>query len=179
MPKGGLILIAKLLSWLFVWPMAKTGQYTFQCDSIQFYLLHRLVPSLQFIGQSAYQGQMPADLLGDSVSGVFGVEMFVTTLKKDGNPGQGQQPQQVSLNKIAPRLHKSGQYTENDVWSVNLKVSQFENHLQAICGLPPVIIQVVVEAAAMVNVLEVASGSMEDTMQSFRAALAMLCAVGR
>lgn len=113
------------------------------------------------------------DSLGDGASGVFGVEMFVTTSQKHGNLGQGQQPQQVLLNEIAPRPHNSGHFTQDAC-----AVSQFENHLRAICGLPLGSTQLVVEAAAMVNVLGAASGSMEDTTQSFRAALSMPRAVG-
>lgn len=50
--------------------------------------------------------------------GVLGVEMFVT-------------PKGVLFNEMAPRVHNSGHWTiEGAV------VSQFENHIRAICGLP-------------------------------------------
>ncbi|HKB57502.1 MAG TPA: 5-(carboxyamino)imidazole ribonucleotide synthase [Lacunisphaera sp.] len=51
--------------------------------------------------------------------GVMGVEMFVT---KDG---------QVLVNELAPRTHNSGHYTIDAC-----AVSQFEQQVRAICGLP-------------------------------------------
>jgi phosphoribosylaminoimidazole carboxylase len=96
------------------------------------------------------------DALGDGASGVFGVEMFVTN------------DSTVLLNEVAPRPHNTGHYTQNAC-----ACSQFENHLRAICGLPLGSTDLIVEAAAMVNVLGAASGSMEDTLKSSNAALAM------
>ena len=100
------------------------------------------------------------DCLGDGASGIFGVEMFVT---KTG---------QVLLNEIAPRPHNTGHYTQDAC-----SVSQFENHLRAICGLPLGSTKLNVEAAAMVNVLGATSGTMEDTIKSSNAALNMPRAV--
>jgi 5-(carboxyamino)imidazole ribonucleotide synthase len=51
--------------------------------------------------------------------GTFGIEMFVG---RDGN---------ISLNEIAPRPHNSGHFTIE-----GCRVSQFENHIRAILGLP-------------------------------------------
>jgi len=53
------------------------------------------------------------------VVGLLAVEMFVT-----GDGG-------VLVNEIAPRPHNSGHYT----WEA-CAVSQFEQHLRAVCGLP-------------------------------------------
>jgi 5-(carboxyamino)imidazole ribonucleotide synthase len=51
--------------------------------------------------------------------GVIGVELFVMA---DGS---------VLVNEIAPRVHNSGHWTE-----AACAVSQFEQHIRAICGLP-------------------------------------------
>ena len=51
-------------------------------------------------------------------AGVFGIEMFVT------------RNNQVLINEIAPRVHNSGHLTINAY-----NVSQFENHIRAVCGL--------------------------------------------
>lgn len=100
------------------------------------------------------------DSLGKGASGVFGVEMFIT---KSG---------QVLVNEIAPRPHNTGHYTQDAC-----TVSQFENHLRGICGLPLGSTDMIVEAAAMVNVLGAKSGLMEDTTKSSDAALGMPRAV--
>lgn len=62
------------------------------------------------------------DSLGDGASGVFGVELF---LVDNGDT------MDVLLNEIAPRPHNTGHYTQDAC-----AVSQFENHLRAVCGLP-------------------------------------------
>jgi len=100
------------------------------------------------------------DSLGQGASGMFGVEMFIT---ESGD---------VLLNEIAPRPHNTGHYTQDAC-----VVSQFENHLRGVCGLPLGSTEMIVEAAAMVNVLGAKSGLMEDTIKSSNAALAMPRAV--
>lgn len=62
------------------------------------------------------------DSLGKGASGVFGVELFL--VENDGK-------MDVLLNEIAPRPHNTGHYTQDAC-----AVSQFENHLRAVCGLP-------------------------------------------
>ena len=96
------------------------------------------------------------DSLGPGASGVFGVEMFVTSDNK------------VLLNEVAPRPHNTGHYTQ-DACMVN----QFENHLRAVAGLPLGSTGLKVEAAAMVNVLGAKSGTMEDTIVSSNLAMQM------
>lgn len=54
-----------------------------------------------------------------NLRGVLTLEMFVT---KDGR---------ILANEIAPRTHNSGHWTIDAC-----KVSQFENHVRAVCGLP-------------------------------------------
>lgn len=98
--------------------------------------------------------------LGQGASGMFGVELFVT---QEGN---------VLLNEIAPRPHNTGHYTQDAC-----TVSQFENHLRGVCGLPLGSTKMTVEAAAMVNVLGAPSGTDEDTLKSSNAAMAMPTAV--
>jgi phosphoribosylaminoimidazole carboxylase len=62
------------------------------------------------------------EALGKGASGVFGVELFIA--KIDGHLD-------VLLNEVAPRPHNTGHYTQDAC-----AVSQFENHLRAVCGLP-------------------------------------------
>ena len=62
------------------------------------------------------------DSLGKGASGVFGVELFLVE-----NNGK----MDVLLNEIAPRPHNTGHYTQDAC-----AVSQFENHVRAVCGLP-------------------------------------------
>jgi len=62
--------------------------------------------------------------LGKGATGVFGVELFVVI---DSTSGEST----VLLNEVAPRPHNTGHYTQDAC-----AVSQFENHLRAICGLP-------------------------------------------
>jgi phosphoribosylaminoimidazole carboxylase len=100
------------------------------------------------------------DSLGQGASGMFGVELFVT---KEG---------EVLLNEIAPRPHNTGHYTQDAC-----TISQFENHLRGVCGLPLGSTKMIVEAAAMVNVLGAPSGTEEDTLKSSNAAMEMPNAV--
>ncbi|WP_173917436.1 5-(carboxyamino)imidazole ribonucleotide synthase [Halobacillus sp. Marseille-Q1614] len=69
-----------------------------------------------------------------NIAGTFAVEMFV----KDG---------EIYINEMAPRPHNTGHYT---IEACN--VSQFEQHIRAICGLPLLPIYSF-PAAVMVNVL--------------------------
>jgi phosphoribosylaminoimidazole carboxylase len=100
------------------------------------------------------------DSLGQGASGMFGVELFVT---KEGG---------VLLNEIAPRPHNTGHYTQDAC-----SVCQFENHLRGVCGLPLGSTKMIVETAAMVNVLGATSGTEEDTLNSSNAAMDMPSAV--
>jgi phosphoribosylaminoimidazole carboxylase len=75
------------------------------------------------------------DSLGDGATGMFGVELFLT--HKDGGG------MDVLLNEVAPRPHNTGHYTQDAC-----AVSQFENHLRAVCGLPLGDTKLIVGAAA-------------------------------
>lgn len=63
------------------------------------------------------------DSFGDGATGMFGVELF---LVKNASGSLD-----VLLNEVAPRPHNTGHYTQDAC-----AVSQFENHLRAVCGLP-------------------------------------------
>jgi phosphoribosylaminoimidazole carboxylase (NCAIR synthetase) len=49
----------------------------------------------------------------------------------------------VLLNEVAPRPHNTGHYTQDAC-----AVSQFENHLRAVCGMPLGCTDMIVGAAA-------------------------------
>jgi 5-(carboxyamino)imidazole ribonucleotide synthase len=85
----------------------------------------------------ARQAQQTAEALAESlgVVGLLAVEMFVDA---DGR---------LLVNEIAPRPHNSGHYT----WEA-CPVSQFEQHIRAICGLPLGSTELL-RPAAMVNLL--------------------------
>ncbi|HEV2145879.1 MAG TPA: 5-(carboxyamino)imidazole ribonucleotide synthase [Longimicrobiaceae bacterium] len=72
---------------------------------------------------------------GMGVVGVLGVEMF---LEEDGT---------LRINEVAPRPHNSGHYT----WEA-CAVSQFEQQLRAVCGLPLGATELL-RPAAMANLL--------------------------
>lgn len=69
-----------------------------------------------------------------NVVGTFAVEMFV---KDDA----------IYLNEMAPRPHNSGHYT---IEACN--VSQFQQHIRAICGLPLIPVRLL-QPAVMLNLL--------------------------
>ncbi len=69
-------------------------------------------------------------------AGVFGIEMFLT---KDGK---------VLVNEIAPRVHNSGHYT---IEACN--ISQFEEHVRAVCNLPLKPVNLKTKYAVMINIL--------------------------
>ncbi len=68
-------------------------------------------------------------------AGVFGIEFFLTRDKK------------IVVNEIAPRVHNSGHYTIEAC-----SVSQFEQHVRLVCGLPAKKIKLI-SSAVMINLL--------------------------
>ena len=101
------------------------------------------------------------DTLGEGASGVFGVELFIvrkTTSKKKKNDDNNDNDNndvdnedddvEILLNEVAPRPHNTGHITQ-----ASHNVNQFENHLRAICGWVPGNTNMVVNIAAMVNIL--------------------------
>mmetsp|Transcript_19795 Transcript_19795/g.27827 ORF Transcript_19795/g.27827 Transcript_19795/m.27827 type:complete len:618 (+) Transcript_19795:124-1977(+) len=99
--------------------------------------------------------------LGKGATGVFGVELFLVSNEHNNDVD-------VLLNEVAPRPHNTGHYTQDAC-----AVSQFENHLRAICGLPLGDTNLCVGAAAMVNVLGAKSSTSEETMRGMNAALSI------
>ncbi len=73
--------------------------------------------------------------------GLFGFEFFLT------------EDDELLLNESAPRPHNSGHFSIEAC-----SVSQFENHVRAVCGLPPVQPTMRFNAAVMVNLLGKSSG---------------------
>jgi 5-(carboxyamino)imidazole ribonucleotide synthase len=69
-------------------------------------------------------------------AGVFGIEMFYT------------QNAEIIINEIAPRVHNSGHYTIEAC-----ETSQFEQHIRAITGMQLGSTEMIVPAAAMINIL--------------------------
>jgi len=69
-------------------------------------------------------------------AGVFGIELFLTA------------DNEIFVNEIAPRVHNSGHYSIEAC-----KTSQFEQHIRAITGMELGSTDLVVPAAAMVNIL--------------------------
>ncbi len=69
-------------------------------------------------------------------AGIFAVEMFLT---KNGK---------ILINEIAPRVHNSGHWTIE-----GCNVSQFENHVRAVCSMPLVSVKPKKKAAVMINIL--------------------------
>ena len=68
--------------------------------------------------------------------GIFGIELFLTPEGK------------VLVNEIAPRTHNSGHFSLDAC-----EVSQFEQHLRAVCGLPLGNPALSCDGAVMVNLL--------------------------
>lgn len=95
------------------------------------------------VQERAYQA---AKILAErmQVVGTFAIEMFV-----DGEA--------IYLNEMAPRPHNSGHYT---IEACN--ISQFAQHIRAICGLPLLPVKLL-EPATMVNIL---GESVEATLRS-------------
>lgn len=85
------------------------------------HILHKTFAPAPVPEEVRLAAQEAAERLAEKVKliGVLALELFVT---KDGN---------ILANEIAPRTHNSGH------WSIDAcAVSQFENHVRAVCGLP-------------------------------------------
>jgi len=84
-------------------------------------ILHTSTVPVRIYPKVAAKAKRTAHKLADSVelTGVLGLEMFVT---RDGR---------ILANEIAPRTHNSGHWTIDAC-----SVSQFEQHVRTVCGLP-------------------------------------------
>lgn len=83
--------------------------------------------------------------------GIFGIELFLTSEGK------------ILVNEIAPRTHNSGHFTLDAC-----KVSQFEQHLRAVCGLPLGNPTLLSAGALMVNLLGFETSSGRDYLTQRR-----------
>lgn len=85
------------------------------------HILHTSTYPAKIDSKVAAKAKRTAKKLADKVGliGVLGLEMFVT---KDGG---------ILANEIAPRTHNSGHWTLDAC-----SVSQFEQHVRTVCGLP-------------------------------------------
>jgi 5-(carboxyamino)imidazole ribonucleotide synthase len=100
------------------------------------HILSRTIVPAAIPEEVAEQARAAAGKLAEAagVVGTFTVEMFVA-----GN--------QLYMNEVAPRPHNSGHYTIEAC-----TVSQFEQHIRAICGLPLLPVHFI-GAAVMINLL--------------------------
>ncbi|MFD2045189.1 5-(carboxyamino)imidazole ribonucleotide synthase [Ornithinibacillus salinisoli] len=95
------------------------------------------------VQKKAYESaKMIADKM--NIVGTFAIEMFV-------------KGEEIFINEMAPRPHNSGHYT---IEACN--ISQFAQHIRAICGLPLIPIEQL-KPAMMVNIL---GEDMDDVLQS-------------
>ncbi|WP_166244109.1 5-(carboxyamino)imidazole ribonucleotide synthase [Paenibacillus turpanensis] len=100
-------------------------------------ILHLSIVPARIPQEVAAEAQKLAEAIASSMNavGLLAVEMFLTPENK------------LYVNELAPRPHNSGHYTQDAC-----TVSQFEQHIRAVCGLPlpkPTLLTPVV----MVNVL--------------------------
>jgi 5-(carboxyamino)imidazole ribonucleotide synthase len=98
-------------------------------------LFHTTVPASVPV-EVQEKARKAASLLAEKMNiiGTFAIEMFVVD-------------NDIYLNEMAPRPHNSGHYT---IEACN--ISQFAQHIRAICGLPLIPITLL-EPAVMINVL--------------------------
>jgi len=100
-------------------------------------ILHQSIVPARISETVSEQAILYAEQLATSFSliGTLAVEMFVTATGK------------IYINELAPRPHNSGHYTLDAC-----SISQFEQHIRAVCGWPLADVQLYTETV-MVNVL--------------------------
>jgi len=100
------------------------------------HILYQTTVPASISGQVNERAKAAAGLLADEMNivGTFAVEMFV-------------KGEDVYLNEMAPRPHNSGHYT---IEACN--ISQFAQHVRAICGLPLMPVRLLGETV-MINIL--------------------------
>lgn len=121
-----------------VFTRTKTGEITYFPIAENIHREHILHASLapgRVSEHIAAKARQAAKAIAETIKvvGTFAIEMFVCG-------------EDILINELAPRPHNSGHYT---IEACN--VSQFEQHIRAICGLP--LISVHSHAAVMVNLL--------------------------
>ncbi|KAB8129882.1 5-(carboxyamino)imidazole ribonucleotide synthase [Gracilibacillus oryzae] len=84
------------------------------------HILHATIAPARVSESIAAKAKQAAKAIAETIGvvGTFAIEMFVTG-------------EEILINELAPRPHNSGHYT---IEACN--VSQFEQHIRAICGLP-------------------------------------------
>ena len=101
--------------------MGKSAIYGPMVNVHKNHILHTSTVPAKLDPKITAKAKRTAKKLADAVGlvGVLGLEMFVT---KDGR---------ILANEIAPRTHNSGHWTIDAC-----SVSQFEQHVRTVCGLP-------------------------------------------
>ncbi len=115
---------------IVTYPVVETQQKNQVC--------HRVIAPADISLELTAQIEEMAHKLLNSLQavGIFGIELFLLG------------DRQVLVNEIAPRTHNSGHFTLDAC-----EVSQFEQHLRAVCDLPLVNTALRAPAAVMVNLL--------------------------
>src|SRR5690625_1789959 len=100
------------------------------------HILYETIAPAKISDKTAEKARKATKLLAEKINvvGTFAIEMFV-------------KGEEIFINEMAPRPHNSGHYT---IESCN--VSQFHQHIRAICGLPLVEVKQL-QHARMINVL--------------------------
>lgn len=115
---------------IVTYPVVETQQEQQVC--------RRVIAPADITAQQAAEIQAIAHTLLNSLQavGIFGIELFITANGK------------ILVNEIAPRTHNSGHFSLDAC-----EISQFEQHLRAVCGLPLINPASRCSSAVMVNLL--------------------------
>ncbi|WP_010651655.1 5-(carboxyamino)imidazole ribonucleotide synthase [Oceanobacillus massiliensis] len=132
-----------------VFTRSRTGEITFfpiAENEHRNHILYRTTAPAMISNGIQHKAYEAARTLADKMDivGTFAIEMFV-------------RDEDIYLNEMAPRPHNSGHYT---IEACN--VSQFTQHIRAICGLPLTDIHLLMPAV-MINVL---GEDLESTLQA-------------
>ena len=115
---------------IVTYPVVETQQKNQVCHSV-------IAPADISLELNSQIQEMAHKLLNSlQAVGIFGIELFLVG------------DRQVIINEIAPRTHNSGHFTLDAC-----EVSQFEQHLRAVCDLPLGDTALHAPAAVMVNLL--------------------------
>ncbi|WP_226584371.1 5-(carboxyamino)imidazole ribonucleotide synthase [Halobacillus litoralis] len=114
------------------------------------HILHETRVPAEVPGGVVHKAREAVEALAEKIGvvGTFAVEMFV-------------RGEDIYINEMAPRPHNSGHYTIEAC-----SVSQFEQHIRAICGLPLLPVYTF-GAAVMVNVLGKHKGILIDRIEKY------------
>lgn len=122
---------------LCAYPVVHTVQKLSMCHSTVTPASGHLPPGVHWAAVEAEASRVAQAVVAALPGcGVFGVELFMTASGA------------VLFNEVAPRVHNSGHYTQDACGC-----DQFENHVRAVLGMPLGSTQLVVGAAAMLNLV--------------------------